>query len=307
MDISFVSGVISGSMDKLLTPSHLKNFENISKKDFLVLLKSHQYGLASDAHIDQMMLEEELKHRLYLTSLIDKGHLLFKVLYLSFDHLFLSNLMKSLHLDLKYHKFIDGLSNFDEARFENYILNDNVGLLNLEDKSFLDKLIEQTKDLDAQSISDKVIKILHDVIYRSLDKKTDPYMIKFLDFETTRLNVMLLIRSNKYKKSKKYVESNILTGGMIDKHILLDLYDKSISDLGKYLSLHFDSRLTDIFRYVDRSDFLARLNTGFEYFMDDLIEDLSFQNLNLGPVIHYTILKRIEIRYLKAKYYQIKE
>lgn len=307
MDIAFVSGVIAGSSSKLLTPSHLKNFDNISKKDFLALLKTHQYGFASDLNIDLIMLEEEKKHRQFLESVIDKDHFIFKVLYLTFDHLFLSSLMKSYQLGLKYQKPIDGLSNFNETRYETYIIDETMGLLDLEDKAFLDQLIEKTKDLDAQGISDCVIKILHDRIVESIDKKTDPYVLKYFDFETTVLNVMLIIRSNKYNKDASYVDANILAGGMIEKHILLDLFDQSVSEIGKYLSLHFDERLTDLFKYIDRPDFLARLKDGFDLFMNDLLEDLSFQNMNLGPVIAFTVLKRREIENLKQRYYQIKE
>ena len=307
MDIAFVSGVIAGSSSKLLTPSHLKNFDNISKKDFLALLKTHQYGFASDLNIDLIMLEEEKKHRQFLESVIDKDHFIFKVLYLTFDHLFLSSLMKSYQLGLKYQKPIDGLSNFNETRYETYIIDETMGLLDLEDKAFLDQLIEKTKDLDAQGISDCVIKILHDRIVQSIDKKTDPYVLKYFDFETTVLNVMLIIRSNKYNKDASYVDANILAGGMIEKHILLDLFDQSVSEIGKYLSLHFDERLTDLFKYIDRPDFLARLKDGFDLFMNDLLEDLSFQNMNLGPVIAFTVLKRREIENLKQRYYQIKE
>ncbi len=307
MDIAFISGVIAGSYSKLLTPSHLKNFENISRKDFLALLKTHQYGFASDLSIDLIMLEEEKKHRQFLESVMDKDHLVFKVLYLNFDHLFLSSLMKSHQLGLKYQKPIDGLSNFNEARYETYIIDETMGLLDLEDKAFLDQLIAETKDLDAQGISDRVIKILHDRILQSIDKKTDPYVLKHFDFETTLLNIMLIIRSNKYNKDIKYVENNILDGGMIEKHILRDLFDQSIVDIGKYLSLHFDERLTELFKYVDRPDFLAKLKDGFDLFMDDLLEDLSFQNMNLGPLIGFTILKRREIENLKQRYFQIKE
>lgn len=307
MDISFVSGVIAGSNSKLLTPSHLKNFENISRKDFLALLKTHQYGFASDLSIDLIMLEEEKKHRQFLESIIDRNHFIFKVLYLTFDHLFLSSLMKSHQLGLKYQKPIDGLSNFNETRYEVYIIDQVVGLLDLEDKAFLDQLITETKDLDAQGISDRVIKILHNRIVQSINKKTDPYVLKYFDFETTLLNVMLIIRSNKYNKNLSYVEKNVLEGGMIEKHILLDLFNQSIAEIGKYLSLHFDERLTDLFKYMDRPDFLARLKDGFDLFMDDLLEDLSFQNMNLGPVIAFTVLKRREIENLKQRYYQIKE
>jgi V/A-type H+-transporting ATPase subunit C len=307
MDISFVSGVIAGSNSKLLTPSHLKNFENISRKDFLALLKTHQYGFASDLSIDLIMLEEEKKHRQYLESIIDRDHFIFKVLYLTFDHLFLSSLMKSQQLGLKYQKPIDGLSNFNETRYEAYIIDQVVGLLDLEDKAFLDQLITETKNLDAQAISDRVIKILHNRIVQSTDKKTDPYVLKYFDFETTLLNIMLIIRSNKYNKNLSYVEMNVLEGGMIDKHILLDLFNQSIAEIGKYLSLHFDERLTDLFKYMDRPDFLARLKDGFDLYMNDLLEDLSFQNMNLGPVIAFTVLKRREIENLKQRYYQIKE
>jgi len=307
MDISFVSGVIAGSNSKLLTPSHLKNFENISRKDFLALLKTHQYGFASDLSIDLIMLEEEKKHRQFLESIIDRDHFIFKVLYLTFDHLFLSSLMKSHQLGLKYQKPIDGLSNFNETRYEAYIIDQVVGLLDLEDKAFLDQLITETKDLDAQGISDRVIKILHNRIVQSINKKTDPYVLKYFDFETTLLNVMLIIRSNKYNKNLSYVEKNVLEGGMIEKHILLDLFNQSIAEIGKYLSLHFDERLTDLFKYMDRPDFLARLKDGFDLFMNDLLEDLSFQNMNLGPVIAFTVLKRREIENLKQRYYQIKE
>lgn len=307
MDKSFVSGVMSGSMDKLLTPSHLNSFKNLSRKAFLSLLKTHQFGLASDTNMDQIMLEEELKHKKNLLSIIDANNLVFKVLYLNFDHLFLSNLMKSFHLKLKYHKYIDGLSNMDEKRYEDYVFNDVVGLLDLEDVEFLKTLKEETKNLDAQDISDQVIKILHQHIIHLMDKKTDKNLVKYLNLKTTILNIMLLIRSKTYDKDQTYFESNILEGGMIDKHILFSLYDQSIETFGQYLKLHFDVRLTDIFKHVGTHQFLDMLNKGFKIYEDDLLEDLSFELSNLAPVIYYTILKRNELRHLKEMFYEIKE
>jgi V/A-type H+-transporting ATPase subunit C len=307
MDISFVSGVMSGSIERLLSPSHLKSFENISRKDFLSLLKTHQYGRASESHIDTIMLEEELKHRQFLESLIDKNHLIFKVLYLTFDHLFLSNLMKSYHLGLTYNKFTNSLSNFNEERYEDYILNGVSGLLDLEDIAFLDLIKSETSQLDAQGISDRVIKILHDRIISSFNKKTDSYIKKYIELETTILNVMLLIRSIKYNKNLEYFEKNILSGGMIDKHILMELFDKSLAEIGNYLSLHFDVALTDTFKYVGKPNFLDILNDAFNVYRQNLLEDLSFQSLGFATVLHYTILKRDEMRVLKEKYYQIKE
>lgn len=307
MDMSFVSGVMSGAIDKLLTPSHLKSFEGKSRLDFLSLLKTHQYGLASDTHIDHIMLEEELKTKRYLLSLIDQESLIFKVLYLTFDHLFLSNLMKSYHLNLTYHKWIDGLSNLDENRYEDFIFNDVVGLLDLEDIEFLKYLKEATKNLDAQGISDQVIKILHQNIMSQIDKKTDMNLVKYINLETTILNIMLLIRSKTYDKNKTYLEDNILEGGMIDKHILVGLYDQSIEVFGQYLNLHFDVRLTDIFKQAASPQFLDLLNEGFKIYEDDLLEDLSFDLLNMAPVIYYTLLKRSEMRHLKEMFYNIKE
>lgn len=307
MDIAFVSGVMSASLDKLLTQSHLNSFKNMTRQSFLSLLKTHQYGFASQSNIDQIMVEETLKHRNFLTSIIDKDHLIFKVLYISFDHLFLSNLMKSYHLGMPYHKHMDGLSNYDESRYEDYVLNHNMGLLDLEDVAFLDKLIERTKGLDAQSISDQVIKILHDQICGSFNKKTDKAILKYLNLETTILNVMLFVRSKRLNKDIDYLEKNILNYGMIEKNILLEQYAKSLNEFGNYLQLHFDVEITEAFKHQNDSDFLSKLNESFKVYQDDLLQDLSFENLNLAPVIYYTLLKRNEINQLKKLYYEIKE
>ncbi|WP_025725385.1 V-type ATPase subunit [Acholeplasma granularum] len=307
MDIQFIEGVMSASYDKLLTPSHLKSFEDLSKRQFLDLLKTHEIGRVEKNNIDLMMLEEEIKHKEFLLSLIDKDHLIFKVLYINFDHLFLSNLMKSYHLGLKYQKLVDNLSNFDELRYENFIINSISGQLDLEEIEFLNNLIDVTKNLDAQSISDKIIMILHQNIMNQLNKKTDKVIINYLNTETTLLNVMLLIRSKKSNRDFQYFESNILGGGMIDKHILIELFNGSIEEFGKYLSLHFDSNLTDAFKHVSNIDFLSTINIAFDKYMDLFLEDMSFNNVGFSPVIHFTLLKRKQLRLLKEKYYQIKE
>lgn len=80
------------------------------------------------------------------------------------------------------------------------------------------------------------------------------------------LNVMLLIRSIKYNKNIEYLEMNILSGGMIDKYILMELFDKLFIEIGQYLSFYFDVILIDVFKYVGKLNFLDILNDVFNVY-----------------------------------------
>lgn len=77
-----------------------------------------------------------------------------------------------------------------------------------------------------------MIKILYDRIIILFNKKIDNYIKKYIELEMIILNVMLLIRSIKYNKNIEYLEMNILSGGMIDKYILMELFDKLFIEIG---------------------------------------------------------------------------
>lgn len=306
METSFIGGVIAASYDKLMSEAYLKSFEKLNRKDFLSLLKTHQYGKGMSHSFDQLMIEEEIKHKDFLESMIEKDHLIFKVLYLQFDHLFLSNMFKSYVLGVKYQKMIDGLSTFDEKVVETYIFEGSDLFLDRESKNLLDELILKTKELDAQALSDVVMSCLQDLILTKLDPK-DKVIRNFLCRQTDILNVLLLIRVKKYQMSQTYLDINLLSGGYIDKDTLRKLYDSSFDELKKYLEIHYDEHVTDLLKDPSKEQFLTKISDELYKSLNTLIVDYSFETFGFAPVIHLTLLKRFEMTHLKQMFYRIKE
>ncbi len=306
MDTSFIGGVIAASYDKLLSKSHLKSFENINRADFLNLLKTHQYGKGLDRSFDQIMIEEEMKHKVFLESIIDSNHIIFKVLYMQFDHLFLSNILKSYVLGVNYQNKIEDLSTFNETAIESYVIDGNDRQIDQTTKVLVDVLIEDTKNLDSQAISDKVVYRLHEFIIENLNPK-DLDIKNYFMRHTDILNVLLLLRVNKYHLELDYLNKNLLSGGYIDKDTLIKLYQKSFDELRNYLDLHYDEVVTDTLKHEHKERFLTEFSDKLYGSLDNLLTSYSFENSGFAPVIHITLLKRAEMTHLKQLFYQIKE
>lgn len=304
MNLSFTNGVISSAFDRLLSDNHLANFRQLSKSDFLDMLKAHQYGINFSKNFELIMLEEELKHKKFLESLIDKNHILFNVLYLKFNHLFLSSVLKSYHMGVKYTPILEGLTTYNQNHITEYLFKENTMLIDFDLKIFIDNLVDKTKNLDAQGISDKVMQILHEEILNSLPKK-DKSLNKYYHTYTMIQNVLFLVRYKKYNLSFDNLKENILENEIIDKHMLLNFFDKSFNELGEYLSIHFGESIKNVFKHDEHDDFLRNVLNMLELSMTDLLSTFAFDNDTLGLAIYYTIKKREEIIKLKQYYYQV--
>ncbi|VEU82013.1 hypothetical protein [Acholeplasma hippikon] len=306
MNLSFTNGVISAGFDRLLTDSHFAAFSNLSQSDFLDMLKTHQYGLTFSKNFEQTMLEEEYKHKLFLESLIDKKHIIFEVLYIKFNHLFLASLLKSFHLGVKYTPMMHGLTTYHETAFIDYIIYDNAKALDFDDKVFLDDLIKETSNLDAQGISDKIIQILHSNLLKKLNtKKIDASIKNYYETYTMIENVLYFIRAKKYKFSYEKVEENILKNSLIDKSIILSYYDLDLSQFGEYLKLHFNDEIVNVFKDTEAFDFLSKVYAKLDLAMSKLLGNFAFDNQTFGLMIYFTIKKREEIIRLKQMYYGV--
>lgn len=304
MNLSFTNGVISAGFERLLTDTHLSTFRQLSQSDFLEMLKTHQYGLTFSKNFEQTMLEEEYKTKQFLESLINKNHILFEVLYLKFNHLFLASLLKSYHLGVKYNETFKGLTTYDEDSFIQYLIFDNAKALNFDDKIFIDKLIENTKNLDAQAISDKVIQILHNDLMSRL-KNEDKAIKKYYETYTMIENVLYFVRAKKYKYELNQIEANLLQNDLIDKTIILSYFDKDIKEFGEYLKLHFDESITQSFKDLDAINALREIYNSLELAMSKVLSDFSFDNKSFGLIIYFTLKKREEIVKLKQLYYGV--
>lgn len=307
MDLSFACGSIAGRSEKLLNKQQLSSFKNLNKLEFLELLKVHQYGFVPNQLFEVTMLEEETKHKLYLESILNKNHLIFKVLYINFNQLFLANLIKSFQLGIKFQSNVIGLSTYDEPKYIEYLLKGIDKGLDLEEKEFIDELVLNTKDLEAQDIADYIIKRLNSDLVNSFTKKTDKFIIDYYSEIVTIQNVLLLIRSKRYNRSSNYIKRNLLEGGKIGLHIINDLYSKSFSEIGEYLKLHFDDEIVNIFRNVEKDNFMSELSTMLEQYLVKRLVSYSFENMNFAPIIYFTTKKRYEITQLKQLYYHSEE
>ncbi|CDR30574.1 V-type ATP synthase subunit C [Acholeplasma oculi] len=307
MDIEFIGGYIQARYDRLLKRNEFNAFSQGTKSDFLRLLNNYQYGLGEQNDFEMIILQEELKHKQFLLGLIDKDHLIFKVLYRSFDHLFLSNLFKSVLLGFKYQNTVHGLSNFNEEAVENYLIHGDGATIDLDLKAYLDELKLELMDLDGKELSDYIIYKLHLDIVRQFNKNTDVFIKRLVSLETDIDNVLLLLRTKLYKKDITYFEKNVLIDGTIEKHILVSWFSKSFDEISKNLSIYFDQDVTEAVKNQQHDRYLSHVSYKFMQSMDSFMEDLSFQGFNFAPVIHFTRLKRLEIENLKEIYYKLKE
>ena len=287
MDIEFIGGYIQARYDRLLKRNEFNAFSQGTKSDFLRLLNNYQYGLGEQNDFEMIILQEELKHKQFLLGLIDKDHLIFKVLYRSFDHLFLSN--------------------FNEEAVENYLIHGDGATIDLDLKAYLDELKLELMDLDGKELSDYIIYKLHLDIVRQFNKNTDVFIKRLVSLETDIDNVLLLLRTKLYKKDITYFEKNVLIDGTIEKHILVSWFSQSIDEISKNLSIYFDQDVTEAVKNQQHDRYLSHVSYKFMQSMDSFMEDLSFQGFNFAPVIHFTRLKRLEIENLKEIYYKLKE
>lgn len=304
MNKAFTNGVISSAFDRLLTDVHYQNFLNLSKNDFLELLKVHQYGITFSSNFEEIMLEEELKHKQFLLTLMDSKDIFFDVLYLKFNHLFLSNLLKSHHLGMNYQNFTKNLSTYKEESLIEYVINENDKLIDLKDKSFIDTLVLITKGLDSQNISDTVMLYLHEELLIRL-KYSDKYIRNYYEVFIMVENILFMIRAIKYKFDYQYTSKNILNNSIIEKHILLSFYDKSLEVFVKYLELHLPKEMLKVLLDLDSQTYFKNVSEVVNSRLSQLISDFSFINQGYALPIYFTVKKREEIIKLKQLFYGV--
>lgn len=302
MDLTFVYGLIAAK-EHILTQKEIDGLKELDKNGFLDALYAHQFGLGFQRPFELMMLEEELKLKQFLESVL-KDQLLFKVLYIKFNHLFLSGLLKSHHLGVKFNESIEGLSIYPEYLYQQYLIYGIDKGLNIEDKVFIDNLINKTKDLDAQSISDIVINILNQEIIESFDKKTDKYLVKYYKHEIAMQNILLLIRSKRYKLDKSYFVSNLLEGSAIENYRLVEHFDKTLSEIGDYLSFHLEPSIKDVLSKSDSLHFMQDVQFELDKTLSKILNDFTFEQTSYGAIISFVLKKRLEIVQIKKLYYE---
>ncbi len=304
MDLGFAIGVVSSKYSELLEKINFNNLKDTPKDKFIETLNDYNYGIKTSNDFETIMLEAELKHKMFLESIIDSNSILFKVLYRNFDHIFLANLIKSYHLKLPYQSFIKGLSTFNEKVLEDYVLLSVDTTIDIELKGFIDNIINITKDLDAKSISDIVIKELNNSIYENINKM-DQALKWFYTLDTTIENILLFIRSKRFDQDLKYVETNYLKGSKIDFDYIKEYYLDVFDNLGKYLALHFNEEVIKVVKGFKDDISLNQLTDYFTSYFDNDINPYNFSYDTFGPVIDLTMKKRNEIVKLKKLFYGI--
>ena len=182
-----------------------------------------------------------------------------------------------------------------------YVLLSVDTTIDIELKGFIDNIINITKDLDAKSISDIVIKELNNSIYENINKM-DQALKWFYTLDTTIENILLFIRSKRFDQDLKYVETNYLKGSKIDFDYIKEYYLDVFDNLGKYLALHFNEEVIKVVKGFKDDISLNQLTDYFTSYFDNDINPYNFSYDTFGPVIDLTMKKRNEIVKLKLFY-----
>ncbi|MFA5692841.1 MAG: hypothetical protein WC907_04425 [Acholeplasmataceae bacterium] len=306
MELTYLNGVIQAKYSDLFNPAILNNFKGLTKNSYLSLLDDYNYGISEKNDFEKIMLEAELKHKQFLESILNKNHLVYKVLYKNFDHIFLANLIKSFVLKIPYERLIKNLSTFNEKAFEDYVFLNIDTLISLEEKVFIDNLLNVSKGKDPKTISDIVYRVLNEEISNHL-KTNDKAIIWYQQLDNTINNILTLIRTKRFNEDINYLKDNYIKDSLIEVDYLLPYYNLNSQSLGEYLSIHFNQ---DIKKYFNLSYDNINLNDLSNYFNQYLINNINPFNYDfdtLGPLIDLTLKKRQEIINLKQIYYDLGE
>lgn len=301
----FAVGVINAKLSSLFNYAILQNFKNLSPNKFIELLKHYAYGDEGD-DFDRLMLAEELKTKKFLTSLFPYNYLLFKVMYLKFDVLFLASLIKDKLYRLDNRLLLRGLSTFDEQSLLDYVYLGQDITLSLDDKTLIDELLLSTKGLSPQEISDLIVKKLTDQIAEEI-KATDEYLQDYHRFILNIENVLLFIRSRRFQKDQTYLNNNFLLGSDFVKNNFMAYYSLPLNEFLEYLKIYFPTYVLEVLKKEDSTHYLTEVGEVFEEYKVEYLKSLAFDLTSFAPALNYLFLKHQEIFNLKKLYLESME
>ncbi len=295
MDYSFANGVISVLETKVLDRNKLFVLTKYEKKDFVKVLLSMNYG-NSNKSLEALIQSENTK----VKETIDKITPSKK----DTDLFYLLNDAQNIKVLYKIKKFsIDKselLNDFGTITLEDLtkaILEDDFTKTSKDLKKLVLKINQKTKEIsDAKLLS----AIIDNELYQyALEMTKDQILTKYIKTKIDFTNVISMLRSKNLGWNKEQYLQMFIEGGVIDKHVLVDSYDKSQEEQIKTLAKYYNESIS---KFLMKKQSMSKFQLELDRQIIEIMKDTKSDPFSIGPIIYYYLLKQAEAQNIRMLY-----
>lgn len=300
MNLKYLNGIYQAKTTSLLSDDEFNALENLDNKDFFKYLKNKNYGINSDyENIDSLLEKEAIQVRKELDQLTESN--------LIGDVLFLNNDLNNFKIVYKSNKYDMPIENYDQvSRYSKeslvqYVKFDNKNLINDNDL----KLLERVYNVSESNIKEELQtleKNAYNYFYDKIKRKYKP-LVEYIEIKNFINNLMTFLKLRTRKVGISQLNNALLHQSIFPIKEWEALYDESDEKILDKISLQYYGKLTEAVKnYFDNND-ASLLDESADLVISELVQNLSYNHNDIGPIISYIYLKQKEIDKLRRLYY----
>lgn len=298
-DLGYINGVIKSKSTQLIDLKQVEQLRHLSKSELVNTLESMQV-FKKQVSVDQSFYEDELLLMTLLKSLFPFDHVIFRLFFLTQDHITLTSIFKSYLLDMPLSISDDQLSLYKYSDVEEILTTDAT----VKTETALKNLFEDLKGKTSKEISDGVFKYLHQQLYKGVSQTMDTALKQYFVRYTDMQNVVLYFRCKVFNLALDVFESSFLSHGSIDIDYFKESYDRSIEIALESLKRFYPVHLFKCLKAIDSQAFLAILYDDLDNHLMELIDEFTYQLDGLSPTLEYVLKRRLRMKIIKQIYYE---